>query len=342
MRLRVLDPLLRSNRPARTAAPSSSAAAAITALQSGIITRTPFFTTSRALAQVHPDHAIPVSVSFARSQGRQNEVPIGGPRSDHQPPDERTLKLGKSKLRALQPCPTARCSNMCSLRPALRILQARLPNLLASPLPPEILSPHISLHLFPSTHPHLPTVSGRVAYHAALWTSPITWGRVPLLGNVNLEVQSERMVKNGTPTILGDYSRDSAGCSYEKLIVRWRTCGKTKGLGTGANFRGIGAKQTVDKITMWLGGAEKRDDEEFCGLFIFEFDEEGRVLRHVIERAEGGDGWDTEPSKWIALTDWLLGRFGKGFAEREPGLALGYERLGRKGGTRDHASARRD
>ena len=76
---------------------------------------------------------------------------------------------------------------------ALRILQERLPTLLQTPLPQEILSPNISLHLFPSTHPYLPVVSGRVAYIAALWTSPIAWNRVPIFGNVKLVILSERM-----------------------------------------------------------------------------------------------------------------------------------------------------
>jgi len=216
-------------------------------------------------------------------------------------------------------------------------LQARLPNLLASPLPQQILAPNISLHLFPSTHPHLPTVSGPVAYHAALWTSPITWGRVPLVGNVHLEIQSERMVKSGTP-VLSSIGKDldRSGDASEKLIVRWRTSGKTKGLGTGDNYRGIGAKQTVDKITFWLAGTEKRDDEEFCGLFIFEFDHEGRIKKHVIERAEGGEGWDTGMGKMVGLTDWLLGRFGKGFLDQPPpGLAVGYGSAPRyEGGSR--------
>jgi hypothetical protein len=205
---------------------------------------------------------------------------------------------------------------------ALRILQPRLPSLLASPLPQDILSPHISLHLFPSTHPHLPTVSGRVAYHAALWTSPITWGRVPIIGNITLKIISERMVKNGaTHPVPGMSGKLNKGVG-EKLIVRWRTCGKTKGLGMGAGYKGIGAKQSVDKITQWLGG-DARDDEEFTGLFIFEFDEEGRVSNHIIERAEGGDNWDSGVGRVVGLTDWLLGRFGRNDKGME-GLALGY------------------
>ena len=182
------------------------------------------------------------------------------------------------------------------------MLQSRLPTLLASPLPPEILSPHISLHLFPSTHPHLPTVSGRVAYHAALWTAPVAWGRVPIVGNVKLIILSERVVKNG-PT----YTRIAhSHINNERLIVRWKTCGKTRGKGMGALYRGIGASEQVDKITEWLGG-DARDDEEFCGKFVFEFDEEGRIITHTIEHAE--DSGDLEKtSKVLSVTEWLLGR----------------------------------
>lgn len=186
---------------------------------------------------------------------------------------------------------------------ALRILQEHLPTLLQSPLPQEILSPQITLHLFPSTHPHLPTVTGRVAYSAALWTSPIAWGRVPLVGNVKLEILSERMVKPTTP-------------GGEQLIVRWRTIGKTKNRGTGAAYKGIGASGNVDKITEWLGGGKGEDDsKEFTGLFIFEFDEVGRVVSHTIEHVQEGGNWEKGVgARVVGLTDWLLGgmRNGRG------------------------------
>ena len=185
---------------------------------------------------------------------------------------------------------------------ALRMLQSRLPTLLASPLPPEILSPHITLHLFPSSHPHLPTVSGRVAYHAALWTAPMAWGRVPIVGNVKLTILSERLVKNG-PSY---HHMAHTPVNGERLIVRWRTCGKTQGKGMGALSRGIGAHEQMDKITEFLGG-DARDDEEFDGKFIFEFDEEGRIFTHIIEHAEhNGDLEKT--SRVVTVTDWLLGR----------------------------------
>ncbi len=178
-------------------------------------------------------------------------------------------------------------------QPALRILQERLPTLLQSPLPQEILSPHISLHLFPSTHPHLPTVSGRVAYVAALWTSPIAWNRVPVVGNVKLEILSERMSKQPL-----EFSPKRAGAVGEQLVVRWRTVGKTKswGLTFGSSSNGGGA------------GGRPADGKEFTGLFIFEFDRDGRILSHTIEHVQEGGDWEKGVgAKFVGLTDWLLG-----------------------------------
>ena len=105
----------------------------------------------------------------------------------------------------------------------------------------------------------------------------------------------------------------------------------------GALYRGIGASEQVDKITEWLGG-DARDDEEFCGLFRFEFDREGRVVRHVIEHAERGGcyGGRRGESRVVGLTEWLLGRGlwrrrgrGKGEeGEAEEGLVWGFCEVG--------------
>ncbi|KAI9873991.1 MAG: hypothetical protein M1830_010313 [Pleopsidium flavum] len=255
-----------------------------------VVLRPTFFSPCRSLAQVRSGREIFPEIWFTSSNPRRTPEDVGC--EDGKPPDERTLKLGKT----------------------LRILQEHLPTLLATPLPQEILSPHITLHLFPSTHPHLPTVSGRVAYRAALWTAPMAWGRVPIVGNVRLIIQSERMVKNGTTS--------ASASGNEKLIVRWKTCGKTKGKGMGALYRGIGASEQVDKITEWLGG-DARDDEEFCGLFIFEFDEDGRVVTHTIEHANEGENWD-RMARVVSVTDWLLGKAKRRKEEEVAGLALGY------------------
>lgn len=70
-------------------------------------------------------------------------------------------------------------------------------------------------------------------------------------------------------------------------------------------------------------------DKEFHGLFMFEFDEEGRVLTHVIEHAEEGSNWD-RTTKVVSVTDWLLGRAWK--RQEEPaGLVLGYCEIGDRG-----------
>jgi len=145
-----------------------------------------------------------------------------------------------------------------------------------------------------------------------------------MVGNVKLDVLSERMMRSGF-----DW-RD------EKLVVKWRTCGKTKNKGTGGLYRGIGASEQVDKITELLGGVEKSDQDEFCGLFLFEFDGEGRICKHVIEHAEEGDDWEKKMGKVVSVTDWLLGRWNgnrKG-EEGMPGLAWcrhdGEEHRGRR------------
>ncbi|KAG0640403.1 hypothetical protein HOY80DRAFT_15299 [Tuber brumale] len=158
---------------------------------------------------------------------------------DHTPPSERSINLGRT----------------------IQTLRSHLPTLLQTPLPLDILSPSITLNLFPSTHPHLPAVRGRVAYVAALWTAPVAWGRLPGR-NRRLEVLSERMLREGQ------------GEGEEVFVVRWRMC----------------------------------EEEEFCGIFLFEFDDVGRVGRHVIEEVmmsnwlEIGRKDRVTPLNWFSLS----------------------------------------
>ncbi|KAL9050386.1 MAG: hypothetical protein Q9162_006666 [Coniocarpon cinnabarinum] len=230
-------------------------------------------------------------------------IPGSGGQGDNPPPDERTIQLGRT----------------------VRTLHDSLPTLLATPLPQEILSPTISLHLFPSTHPHLPTVTGRLSYTAALWTAPVAWGRLPVLGNVRLRILSERMVGNGlwNPSLAFDgASRGFPGASAqgyrnEKLIVRWETCGRT------LDDKGPSA---VDKMSEFLSRDAGSDNkkEVFSGLFVFEFDSEGRVGRHTIEHAQQGGNWE-RMTRVVSVTDWLIG-LAKG-RRVEGELALGCERV---------------
>ncbi|KAI1388304.1 uncharacterized protein F4822DRAFT_402475 [Hypoxylon trugodes] len=197
--------------------------------------------------------------------------------SSRGPDDERKVKLGKT----------------------LRILQERLPTLLQSPLPQEILSPHISLHLFPTTHPYLPTVSGRVAYIAALWTSPLAWNRVPIIGNVKLEILSERMVSQ--PYYSSPKRSEAFG---EQLVVKWRTAdGRPKSPNPAVTEEG---EQKLDDTLRGTQGVGEK--QAFTGLFIFEFDKEGRVISHTIEHVDEHGEWEKGlGAKVVGLTDWLLG-----------------------------------
>jgi hypothetical protein len=79
---------------------------------------------------------------------------------------------------------------------------------------------------------------------------------------VKLKILSERMVKNG-----GTCS--SPQSLHEKLIVKWETCGKSRESGQ--------VSDVVEKITSIVAGSRRANDE-FSGLFKFEFDEEGRVI----------------------------------------------------------------
>ena len=207
---------------------------------------------------------------------------------------------------------------------ALRILQERLPTLLQTPLPQEILSPNISLHLFPSTHPYLPVVSGRVAYIAALWTSPIAWNRVPIFGNVKLVILSERM--SNQPL---HFSPRRAGACGEQLVVKWRT---TTAASSGAKARDEGgdgagrpslAEQGGRKLDEKLrsgsvsedggGGGGGGGKEPFTGLFIFEFDRQGKIISHTIEHIDEHGEWEKGVgAKVVGLTDWLLGGIKRG------------------------------
>ena len=123
----------------------------------------------------------------------------------------------------------------------------------------------------------------------------MAWGCLPLLSDVRLTILSERMLP-------------SPPNPNEKLIVRFRTQGKTRGLGVGAAFRGIRGGERVDKITEWLG-ADASEQDEFEGLMIFEFDADGRVGKHTIECVEeGGEG---DVGIVVGLTEWLLSRLGR-------------------------------
>ena len=97
-----------------------------------------------------------------------------------------------------------------------------------------------------------------------------------------MTVLSERVTREPLPFA----GPKRAGAVDEQLVVRWRA----------DSGSAIGTKDSK------AGG-----EDEFTGLFIFQFDETGRILSHTIENAQTGSGWENGVgAKVVGLTDWLL------------------------------------
>ncbi|KAF8441220.1 hypothetical protein BGX38DRAFT_821337 [Terfezia claveryi] len=181
--------------------------------------------------------------------------------NQREPPDERTVNLGKT----------------------VRTLQRLLPTMLSSPtsIPNSVLSPSVTLHLFPSSHPHLPTARGRVAYKTALWTSPFVWGQLP--GRAKLEILAARVVK---PCDRG-----------EELRVRWRA------VPSSSSTPSTKVPDPPTHPNLFKSDSNGNGDTEkgFSGLFIFTFDDKGRILSHTIEHADRGWNRGEEESGYSFL-----------------------------------------
>jgi protein up-regulated during meiosis len=77
----------------------------------------------------------------------------------------------------------------------------------------------------------------------------------------------------------------------------------------------------VSQIKKVLGrsteDSQGNETEDFHGLFIFEFDDHGRISSHIIEHVEEGNNWE-KTATFISVTDWLLGRAWRN--QQEPGV----------------------
>lgn len=144
---------------------------------------------------------------------------------------------------------------------------------------------------------------------------------MPVVGNVKLIIISERVVKNGSPPAT---PHSAAKDSDEKLVVRWKTCGKSKGRGLDTLFKGLYGRdgtQVSSPQMPELLDEEGDEKTEFSGLFVFEFDKEGRIVSHTIEHSQQGGNWE-KMTRVATVTDWLLGR--AKWRQKEPELALGF------------------
>ncbi|KAI5293473.1 hypothetical protein KEM52_005498 [Ascosphaera acerosa] len=210
---------------------------------------------------------------------------------------------------------------LVSLGKTLRLLSAHLPAIFVHALPQEIMAPDMTLHLFPSTHPRLPAVKGRMPCTAALWTAPVAWGSVPIVGNVRIMTISEKMVKNAAVS--------DSPAKNSRLIVRWTTVtdggpGRSAPPQPGssenqsqrsaahhdhaASHSVAGSNRGLSSL---LGGDapmfQLRKEEAFAGIFVFSFDEHGRISDLKIEHAEENDHRERPSNGVTSLADWLLG-----------------------------------
>lgn len=195
---------------------------------------------------------------------------------------------------------------------------------------------------------------------------PVAWSSVPLVGNVRLQILSERMVRTGFA--MGT-EHEGSDCGDERLVVRWKTEAKNDNKSSSSSSSSLSGRNDESTITTTSstsstktsripsprsGGGRYGDNSgsrlsdpdqidipsgssrsslpkigsnkslstllggevpifkpgkegQFSGLFVFAFDEEGRIASHTIEHADQANGWD-RTAKFVTLTDWLLGK----------------------------------
>lgn len=145
------------------------------------------------------------------------------------------------------------------------------------------------------------------------------WGHFP--GRVRLEILSERLLKTG---------------ASEELLVRWRTCPPSSSDNEKPLSRGSSSTESGIKINHTpISSPESEEDEGnykgFTGLFIFTFDESGKIASLTIEHAdENWGGHENPAARIVGVAEWLLrkarlaGEGGKG----EPGFAFVREEEG--------------
>lgn len=131
----------------------------------------------------------------------------------------------------------------------------------------------------------------------------------------------------------------SAECGEERLVVRWKTSHNTPSTESSSpsptsesNQKGLSGSEAAGRnksLSTLLGGDAPiflpGKEGRFEGLFIFAFDEKGRIASHTIEHADQADGWD-RTAKFVTLTDWLLGKARGSLGEAGPAPALAHAR----------------
>jgi hypothetical protein len=114
------------------------------------------------------------------------------------------------------------------------------------------------------------------------------------------------------------FSPRQPGAYGEQLVVKWRTASSSD---KDADSKLSLTEQGERNLDAQLRGSQSVGEKKaFTGLFIFEFDKEGRILSHTIEHVDEHGEWEKGVgARVVGLTDWLLGGI-KGRTENGGGL----------------------
>lgn len=126
------------------------------------------------------------------------------------------------------------------------------------------------------------------------------------------------------------FSPRRTGAYGEQLVVKWRTASSSSE--PDGNAKLSLTEQGERNLDAHLRGSqavgEKKalgEKKAFTGLFIFEFDKDGRIISHTIEHVDQHGDWEKGVgARMVGLTDWLLGGI-KGRSEEGGGIPALFE-----------------
>jgi hypothetical protein len=123
---------------------------------------------------------------------------------------------------------------------------------------------------------------------------------MPLV-NVKLEIISERMAHQ--PLY---FSPRRTGAYGEQLVVKWKTSNGGMSISSLLRLTELGQRNVMEQAN---GTAQDNGEKKtFTGLFLFEFDKDGKIISHTIEHVDEHGEWEKGVgAKVVGLTDWLLG-----------------------------------
>ncbi|KAK5629310.1 hypothetical protein RRF57_005025 [Xylaria bambusicola] len=131
------------------------------------------------------------------------------------------------------------------------------------------------------------------------------------------------------------FSPRRPGAYGEQLVVKWRTASSSSDTDSGDSKLSL-TEQGEQRLDPHLRGSQTASEKKaFTGLFIFEFDKDGRIISHTIEHVDEHGEWEKGVgARVVGLTDWLLGGI-KGRGANGGGLPalceIARDRASRKG-----------